>query len=87
MSERTHELGDSAGKKIFKVIIYALGYVISFAASVFGAALMTGLVYQLTYYGSQNDDISFFTFLIAVPVGFIILSWLVVPRVAKLIVR
>jgi len=70
-----------------KIATYAAGYVISFAASVFGGALATGLTYQLTYYRTLNDDISFFAFLTIVPFTFILLAWLAVPRVVRFLFK
>ena len=65
---------------VLKVVTYAAAYFASFAASVFGGALATGLIYELTYYDTLNDKISFYTFLAIVPLSFIFLVWFAVPR-------
>ena len=70
-----------------KIATYAAAYVASFVASVFGAALATGLTYELTYYRTLSDDIPFYAFLTFVPLAFIFLSWIVVPRAVRLFFR
>lgn len=65
---------------VLKVFTYASAYVAGFAASVFGGALATGLVYELTYYRTLNDKISFYAFLTIVPVAFIIIAWVAIPK-------
>ncbi len=69
---------------VLKIVTYAAAYVISFAASVFGGSLATGLVYELTYYDTLNDEISFYTFLAIVPLTFILLAWLAIPKLVRL---
>jgi hypothetical protein len=72
---------------VLKIAAYAAAYVTSFVASVFGGALATGLTYELTYYRTLSDDISFYVFLTIVPLSFILLAWLAVPRLVRLLFR
>ena len=72
-------------RTVLKIATYAAAYVTSFAASVFGGALATGLTYELTYYRTLNDNISFYAFLTIVPLSFIFLAWLAVPRLVRLL--
>ena len=70
-----------------KIEAYAVAYIASFAASIFGSAILTVIVYQLTYFKTQNDSISFYTFVASVPLLFILLAWLAVPKAAKLLLK
>ena len=65
---------------VLKVLTYAAAYVMGLAASVFGGALATGLIYKLTYYRTLNDKISFYAFLTIVPVAFIIMACVAIPK-------
>jgi hypothetical protein len=72
---------------LLKIVAYAVAYLTSFAASVFGSSIVTVIVYQLTYFKTLNDGISFYTFLASVPLSFIFLSWLAVPKLVNLLLK
>lgn len=72
---------------VLKIATYATAYVIGFAASVFFSALATGLTYELTYYKTLNDNISFYAFLTFVPLIFIFLAWIAIPRIVSFLFK
>ena len=87
MSAGKYEGTGKRTNRVLKIVTYVVAYVIGFASSVFGGALATGIVYELTYYKTLNDDISFYTFLTIVPLTFLLLAWLVVPRSVRLLLK
>ena len=72
---------------VLKIVTLSAAYVIISAASVFGGAVVTGLVYELTYYDTLNDEISFYAFLAIVPLTFILLAWLAIPKLVRLLFK
>ena len=87
MSAEKVELSEKSVNRVLKIVTYAAAYFICLSVSVFGGAVVTVVVYQLTYFETLNDGISFYTFLASVPLIFIFLAWLAVPIMVRLLLK
>ena len=84
MSAEGLEGAEKKVNRFLKITAYILSFFISLAASIFAASVSAVIVYRLTSY---NDELSFRTFLIVVPLTFILLAWLAAPRLVRLLLK